>query len=304
MKKRLSHILFCLLFPVSILPLRVHYFFSNIFFFFVYHIVGYRKSVIFINLARSFPDVKYGEIESLARKFYRHLADLAAETLWYVAATRRQLVKRVRLEQAEVLKQHYEQNRSVLLLCGHQGNWEFFLVTSVFADLRWAGYPKEKMAVVYKALENQVMDELFQRVRRKHHFGGLVESNRIARFMAQHRKEAWLYAMVADQSPLPGARYCVDFLNQPTLMMNGPEQLARTLNCAVAYYKMNKEGRGRYVITVEPICNHPSELPDGGITAAYAKRLEENIHEQPEIWLWSHKRWKRDVERERKKQKM
>jgi len=301
MKKCIYCLLYGLLYPVSMLPLKVHYFFSNIFYFFTCYIIGYRKSTIYINLARSFPDKKYGEITALARKFYRHFADLAAETIWYIAATRKQLGRRVRLEQAEVLKELYEQGRSVVLVSGHMGNWEFFLCTAVFADLGWAGYPKEKMAMVYKALENPVMDKFFTSVRQKHRFGALVESNRIARFMVQHRKEPWLYALVADQSPLPGSRYFVDFLHQPTLMMNGPEQLARSLNCAVAYYKMNKERKGKYLITVVPICNHPAELPDGGITAAYAKLLEDNIYEQPEIWLWSHKRWKRDVEKERHK---
>ena len=301
MKKCVCYLLMGLLYPVSLLPLRVHYFFSDIFFFFVYHVFGYRKSTVYINLSRSFPDLKYGEIKALARKFYRHLADLTAETLWYVAATPSQLAKRVCLEQAEVLRAHYGQSRSVLLLGGHMGNWEYFLVTSVYADMGWGGYPKEKMAVVYKALENPVMDRFFLWVRQKHRFGGVVESNRIARFMARHRREPWVYAMVADQSPLPGARYCINFLNQNTLMMNGPEQLARSMNCAVVYYKMIKEKRGLYRITVQHICNHPDELPLGGITESYAKLLEANIYEQPEIWLWSHKRWKRDVKKEMKK---
>jgi len=298
MKKCLSYLLYGMLYPVSRLPLRVHYFFSNILYFFIYYVIGYRKSTVYINLARSFPHLKYNEIKKIAKKFYRHFADLTVETFWYVAASRTRRAKRVRLAHAEILKEHYNQKRSVLLLSGHLGNWEFFLCTSVFADLGWAGYPKEYMAMGYKALENSVADRFFYYVRQKNKFGALVESNRIARFIAQHRKEPWLYALVSDQSPLPGSRFCVDFLHQPTLMMNGPELLARSMNCAVAYYKMNKEGRGRYLITVQHICNDPAELPQGGITAAYAKLLEENIYEQPEIWLWSHKRWKRDVEKE------
>ncbi|MDR2585309.1 MAG: lysophospholipid acyltransferase family protein [Prevotellaceae bacterium] len=298
MKKCIFYLLYGLLYPVSLLPLRVHYVFSNIFYFFVYRIVGYRKSTIYINLARSFPHLKYKEIEVLASKFYRHFADLAAEMIWYVAATPKQLAKRVRLEDAELLKAHYEHDRSVLLLSGHLGNWEYFLSTSVFADLGWAGYPKENMAMVYKELTNAVMEKFFYSVRKKHRFGALVESKQVARFIAKHRREPWLYALVADQSPPPGSRYCVDFLHQKTLMMNGPEQLARMMNCAVAYYKMNKVGRGRYLITVQHICNHPDELAEGEITLKYVKLLESNIYEQPDIWLWSHRRWKRDVEKE------
>ena len=301
MKKCIYYIIYCLLYPVSMLPLRVHYFFSNIFFFFACYVFGYRKSAIYINLARSFPEKKYRAIQELAFTFYRHFADLTAETLWIHAATRKQMGKRVRMEQGEVLRAHYEQQRSVLVVCGHLGNWEYFASVSLFADQGCLGYPKERIGIVYKALENSVMDKIFHTMRQKHLLGALVESNRIARFMVSHKSEPWMYTFIADQSPLPGSRYCVDFLHQPTLMMNGPEQLARSMNCAVVYFKMTKERRGQYVITVQPICNHPSELPEGEITARYAKLLEENIYEQPEIWLWSHKRWKRDVEKEQHK---
>jgi KDO2-lipid IV(A) lauroyltransferase len=290
-----------MLYPVSKLPLGVHYLFSNLFFFFVYYVIGYRKSTVYINLARSFPDKKYKEISVLARKFYRHFADMAAETFWMATASRKQVWKRVRLEQTEVLQEHFEQGRSVVMVCGHVGNWEYLASIPYFADEGCLGFPKEQISVVYKALQNSITNRIFYNARAKHRYGALVESNRIARFMVQHRDEPWIYTVIADQSPLPGSRYCVTFLNQPTLMMNGPEQLARSMNCAVAYYKMIKDGRGRLAIKVQPICNHPSELPEGGITAAYAKLLEENILEQPEIWLWSHRRWKRDVEKEKRK---
>ena len=31
------------------------------------------------------------------------------------------------------------------------------------------------------------------------------------------------------------------------------------------------------------------------LTDLYARMLEDNIHENPALWLWSHKRWKHPV---------
>jgi KDO2-lipid IV(A) lauroyltransferase len=37
---------------------------------------------------------------------------------------------------------------------------------------------------------------------------------------------------------------------------------------------------------------NPKETPDNYITDLFNKKLEEDIKVQPEIWLWSHRRWK------------
>jgi len=36
----------------------------------------------------------------------------------------------------------------------------------------------------------------------------------------------------------------------------------------------------------------PIDNPAVEPVVRYAQLLEENIREQPELWLWSHKRWK------------
>ena len=296
MQTLLSWIVFGLIYPISILPLRVLYVFSDIIYFLVYYVFQYRKAVIYANLARSFPEKKYPEIQKIAHRFYRYFTDIMMESVWLATASRKARIKRFRISNPEVLNALYQQGRSVMLVMGHQGNWELISTVGGYAAIGQVAYPREKLALVYKAPENPVMDKVFIYMRNHYKEGNLVESNQVARFIVSHRAEPWIYVFIADQSPLPGARFCVDFLHQPTLMVNGPELLSRKSNLAVVYVKMILERRGHYVATFQPICEQPSDLPDGEITRKFAELLEQNIIEQPHIWLWSHKRWKRSVE--------
>ena len=296
MQTLLSWIIVGLIYPISILPLRVLYVFSDIIYFWVYYVFQYRKAVIYINLARSFPDKKYPELQKMARRFYHYFSDIMMESIWLATASRKARMSRFRITNPEVLDAMYQRGQSTMLLMGHMGNWEMISTTTTYADTGEVSYPKEKTVLVYKAPENKIMDKVFIYLRNHYKGGKLVESNQIARFLVSHRAEPWLYVFIADQSPLPGARFCVDFLHQPTLMINGPELLSRKSNLAVVYVKMIREQRGRYVATFQPICEQPADLPDGEITKKFAELLEQNIIEQPHIWLWSHKRWKRGPE--------
>ena len=111
--------------------------------------------------------------------------------------------------------------------------------------------------------------------------------------MIKNRDKRYLYFLIADQSPLPGAKFVVNFLNQSTLMINGPEQLSKILDCTVVYLDMNRLERGKYEITLTKVTDKPKEEPDGYITKEFAKLLEQDILKNPDSWLWSHRRWKR-----------
>jgi KDO2-lipid IV(A) lauroyltransferase len=44
----------------------------------------------------------------------------------------------------------------------------------------------------------------------------------------------------------------------------------------------------------------PRETAKGEITQAYMKKLEQDIIDAPEFWLWSHRRWKRKPPKNKK----
>jgi len=280
------------LYIISLLPRKVLYYISDFSAFFLRKIFRYRYEVVNINIARSFPDLNYNAIKEIVKGFYINLADVFIELLWSVSATNKRYFANVEFDNPEEIKTLHDKGKSVIIVLGHQANWERLATW----DVSPTGFSPSDVRIVYKKMRSQSSDLLINWIREHHKFGKMVESNEIARYMFSHRNEQLGYILIADQSPMPGSKFVVNFLNQPTLMMNGPEQLAKKLNMPVAYVNNKRVGRGKYSIKVTLITDDPSKMEDGKITEMFASLLEAGIRENPSDWLWSHKRWKRSLQ--------
>ena len=79
------------------------------------------------------------------------------------------------------------------------------------------------------------------------------------------------------------------FLNQDTAFLVGADRMAKKCNQQLIYPHVTQQKKGYYEIEFKVI-DMDSEVEPIEI---YANLLEKNIEEQPELWLWSHRRWKR-----------
>ena len=98
------------------LPLRVAYAISDIFYFFIYLIVGYRKKVVRQNLTSAFPEKSLQEIKQIERKFYHHLCDLFIESMQLLHMRDDEAKKRFQYTNPEVFEQLYAKNKSVIVV--------------------------------------------------------------------------------------------------------------------------------------------------------------------------------------------
>lgn len=55
---------------------------------------------------------------------------------------------------------------------------------------------------------------------------------------------------------------------------------------------MDRVRRGFYEMSFECIYDGEEEVAEHEITERYVRRLESMIRERPELWMWSHRRWK------------
>ena len=94
--------------PLSLLPLRVLHGISTFLYFFIYHVFGIRKKVVYRNLNNSFPDKPPEEIEEIAKKFYRHFCDIIVESLKLFHISKEELVDRSKFVNPEVLNYYYD----------------------------------------------------------------------------------------------------------------------------------------------------------------------------------------------------
>ena len=119
-----------------------------------------------------------------------------------------------------------------------------------------------------------------------------IENTRV--LFEEKKKKPALMIMAADQSPSNVKKAIwIEFLNQETGWLHGPESYARRYNWPVVYFKINKLKKGYYSMSIEIISEKPFEQDENHITKKYAHLLERDIKEAPQYWLWSHKRWKR-----------
>jgi len=72
----------------------------------------------------------------------------------------------------------------------------------------------------------------------------------------------------------------------------GTEKIAAKLGYPIVYVGIDRPRRGQYLMRFEELVPNPADLPDGAISEAHTRRLEQDIRRRPEIWLWTHRRWK------------
>lgn len=276
---------YCLVLPISILPFRALYGISNFLYFMTYYIVGYRKTVVRRNLVNSFPNLTEKEIKHIEIGFYRHFADFLVESIKSLTISDENIRKRCAIINPELINEYYNQNKSVIVLCGHYNNWEYYAVGI-------AQQMNHQTIAAYKPLKNKFFNKILLRSRQR--FGMKMYSmSELPRQYAEGIKNPTMSIMVNDQSPgNPKTAYWNRFLNQDTGWMQGSEKIAAKYNQAVLFGCIRKKKRGFYEVTFYPITDDVSKQPNGFVLDKHAEYLEMVISENPQYWLWSHKRWK------------
>ncbi len=274
-----------MLFLAGMLPFRILYMFSDLVYFLLFYIAGYRREVVKANLGSSFPEKSAQEINLLTKKFYHHLCDISLESLKGFSMSPGEIVRRHRILNPELANFYFEKGLSAIAVPGHYNNWEWGAM-SPGLQLK---YP---IVGFYKPMSNKLVDTYVKKHRAKFntHLAALRDT---ASTFSELETRPHAYIMAADQCPSNLKEcYWIDFLHHETAWLHGPEKYARKYNWPVIYVDIQKVKRGFYELKLVVLTDSPVTLPDGEITRLYAKHLEKTILQEPAYWLWSHKRWK------------
>jgi KDO2-lipid IV(A) lauroyltransferase len=280
------YVVFGLFYLLSLLPMRVLYLFADLGYVLVYHLVGYRKHVVMENLAIAFPHKSEAERVAIAKGFYRNFIDTLIETIKFFSASRRFFDKRTKGD-FSIVEEIYKDGRPVQIHLGHNFNWELM-------NLAVAPYLPGDVLAVYLPLRNKLFNRLFLYMRSR--FGThLIAATNMKNEMLPFRGQQYIIGLIADQSPPAAApAYWTMFFNKPTGFIKGPERAARRNNFPVIFCHFTKSRRGYYEYHAELATMDPMSLPEGELTRRYAQYLERVMTEHPEMWLWSHRRWKNE----------
>lgn len=279
-------LIYPLLWLISILPFRLLYAFSDVVYFLIYRIFGYRKKVVVDNLKLVFPEKSDQEIKSITKKFYHHLCDMMLESIKSMTISEAEMKKRFTFTNVELMQDIENQGRSVVLMCAHYGSWEWIFILQT--------YVKSKGHAIYKRLANKYFDKLIKRIRAKYNSHLITTKETITTLIESKNKgELSINGFVSDQNPrLDKTHYWNEFMGIKVPVHTGAEMLAKKLDMTVVYFKVKRLKRGFYQTTFETLAENPNDFKNYEITDEFLKRVEKQIHEAPEYFLWTHKRWK------------
>lgn len=273
---------------LSYLPFRLLYALSDLLFFPFYFLIRYRRKIVRRNLTESFPDRSTDEIIRIEKRFYHFFIDMALESCKLISISPEEMRKRLRFVNIELANDMLRAGKSVSLFLGHYGNWEWISSMGLWL------YKDATGVQIYHKLRNQSTDRIMKRLRER--MGNIcVEMHKTARFMANAATapQPYIIGFIADQSPKRReAKHFVPFLNHTIPILTGTEKATKHYGYEALFINMKRVRRGYYECELTYLHPRPTSLPDFELTHLYFKRLEKEIRQRPELYLWTHNRFK------------
>ena len=280
----MKYLLLILLWIFSLLPIQILYLISKIIRFIVYDILCYREKVVIDNIQNTFIEKSQTEVIKLKNNFYDYFFELIVEIIKLLSISKDELNKRFTFSNINVIKQALKKNKSVIVVVGHYGNWEWALRSA-------SNLIDTKIIGVYKRINNTIFEWLLLKIRSNTNVLP-VEIKSLSRELVNNNEKK-IYAMVADQSPtLEQSNVRINFLNRDTLVYTGVDKISKKYNMPVFYLNIKLTSKGYYESTFEEINSKNINGKKLEITKEFFSKLENQIKSEPRLWLWSHKRWK------------
>ncbi|MGI2299313.1 MULTISPECIES: lysophospholipid acyltransferase family protein [Candidatus Cardinium] len=278
-------IVYALCYLLSFLPLSLLYCLSDLCYIIVYYLIRYRKKVVVQNLMHAFPTKTVHERKQIEKRFYRSLCDLLLEQIKACTITSQQLLQHITLEDIEAIEQFYKRNRSIILVSGHFGNWEW-------AANLLALQTSYTIHAGYQPLHHKGIDRMALHIRSRFQRKAMPMVS-LFRHLTTYKGPPQATTLLIDQAPLHKRNSCnTTFLAQPTTVTLTAAKLAQKYNHPIFYIQTERSKRGKYRVRPILLAETPAQLPVQEIAERYTKKLEADILRNPDCWLWSHRRWK------------
>ena len=265
---------------ISLIPLSLY----NLISYLINFIFFYRKKIVLNNIKLAFPNKSDLEIKNIYKGFRLYFINLICEIIKMFSSNISFYKKRINIQNINLINNYYNKNQSVIIIGGHYNNWE------------WAGpilseIGKHHFVSVYKALSNTFFNKLMIKIRSRYNID-VVEMNDLVKYIFGNKK-CKMIALISDQNPIINEKTkWISFFNHQVPVADGPEKIAKKFNYPVLFCNIQKVSNGYYNISFEILEDNPQESKDGDITIKFFKRLEKQINDDPNNYLWSHNRWK------------
>jgi KDO2-lipid IV(A) lauroyltransferase len=227
-----------------------------------------------------------GEIHELARRVFRHFGRSLFDVGWFLNLKERDFKKHIRIEGLSNYQRACAQNRGVLLLMAHIGNWELLPIPAAMVNM--------PAAVVYRPLDFEPLNRFFIQTRSR--FGArMIDKNDGMRGILKNLRQGRCIAMLMDQRVNWTKSVLADFFGRKVYTHKSVALIALKTGAPVLPFFLIREQDGFAAIfgKAAPLLKTGDQAKDLDInTAHYNHIIEDMVRRYPEQWFWLHERWK------------
>ncbi len=252
--------------------------------------LGVRKRVSRINISTAFPDKTSREVNRIGSAAYANNGRFMVEFIRQERMGIKYFEKYITVEKTEALNKMLEYEKGIIALTFHFGNWEYYGVSNEFLN-------KDISFLVGKQ-RNSLIDGYINKLRSSHGAKLLTRDVSMRGIIGISRKGG-LVCWLSDQSAGKNG-LVVDFFGHPASTPRGAAAFSVKLNMPITCGFMVRE-KGPYqrfvvkefLLPNKDLPKHEAEIE---LTQRYTKVLEDMIIEHPDLYWWSHRRWKKTTD--------
>lgn len=260
----------------------------------LYRWLPFRKQIILQNMRTVFQNrLTEQELKLLAQAFYSHLATSIKENLLMRLWSEKKIKSKAKVLGTEYVAEALKQNKGMLVLTGHFGNWEFAPIAGILNFKMLQG----RFYFVRRLLGTKWLEKLLFRRYYQAGLNVIPKKNALSK-VCDALEDNSAVVFVLDQHASIEAKdgIKVDFFGKPAGTYRSLATIARNMVVPVIPAQTYRLENGVHVLEFLP----PLELIEGESakqtlylnTQQYNHILEEMILRYPEQWMWLHKRWK------------
>jgi KDO2-lipid IV(A) lauroyltransferase len=241
------------------------------------------KKLIHSNLKKAFPDISLDHLNGITKMMWNNYGRVFAEYMFIKKFREDRSNKNIIIEGQEILEDIKKKNKSVVFISGHLSNFELMAM-----HIEKSGI---KLSAIYRPLNNIFLNKIMERIRKKYICKYQIKKGIGGMKKLMHLKKLnYSTALMIDQRVSQGIRS--DFFNQKALTTTIPAQLVKKFKIPIVPIFIERINNINFKIVIKNPITFDNEETTKTITDKLNLVLEKMISYKPELWIWSHNRWK------------
>ncbi len=241
------------------------------------------KKIIFTNIKRAYPNIQKEEMQNLTSSMWNNYGRVFAEYMFIKDFRSGKFNDYFEIEGQEILEDIKKQNKQVVFISGHFGNFELMALHIEKSGIN--------LAAIYRPLNNFLLNPIMEKIRKKYickhqikkGIGGMKK-------LISLKKNNFSTALMIDQRVSEGIK--LDFFKQKAFTTTIPAQLTKKFNLPIIPVSIERIKGVKFKISIMKPLEFSNDKTIENITHELNKILEQMILKKPEHWIWSHNRWK------------